>query len=334
MERYCFPFQAGLKPVEGGDLKFEYMIRTGDQAGTIEFQQIQESMGNPTQLELNEGLPEGNPFVLAARIQGSPEVKQDNSAAKEEKKKADEVEKGAAEKKETSEESKENQKAESEKKKPIDVIYVADIDVLGSPFFSIRNQADPELDWRFDNVAFVLNVVDSLAEDSRFLEIRKRKTRLSTLKVVESKIDEARSQERIEAEKYEKEYKDAEKKAEEKLRESAKALQEEIAKMQDPSRKEKTDPANLQRLLQEFSVQQRVAERRIGIVREGLQRKREKRTQEIRRQKDLEILNIQNKYKWMAVVFPPIPPLLIGLGVFVTRRLREREGISKARLRY
>jgi ABC-2 type transport system permease protein len=34
-----------------------------------------------------------------------------------------------------------------------------------------------------------------------------------------------------------------------------------------------------------------------------------------------------------AVVLPPIPPLLVALVVFFTRRAREREGVSRARLR-
>ena len=46
-----------------------------------------------------------------------------------------------------------------------------------------------------------------------------------------------------------------------------------------------------------------------------------------------EILKIQNWYKFWAVFIPPIPPLLVGLIVFVHRRLREREGVTKARLR-
>ena len=42
---------------------------------------------------------------------------------------------------------------------------------------------------------------------------------------------------------------------------------------------------------------------------------------------------IKNWYKFWAVIVPPIPPLLVGLVVFVRRRLREREGVAKARMR-
>jgi len=64
-----------------------------------------------------------------------------------------------------------------------------------------------------------------------------------------------------------------------------------------------------------------------------MQRERDDRIEEARRQTDLRILEIQNFYKFLAVALPPIPPLLVGLVVFVSRRLREREGIAKSRLR-
>ena len=46
---------------------------------------------------------------------------------------------------------------------------------------------------------------------------------------------------------------------------------------------------------------------------------------------ELTIQEIQRRYKLAAVLIPPLPPLVLGLIVFTRRRLREREGISKAR---
>jgi ABC-2 type transport system permease protein len=53
----------------------------------------------------------------------------------------------------------------------------------------------------------------------------------------------------------------------------------------------------------------------------------------IQRGIDREIRGIQFWCKFWAVVLPLIPPLLVGLVVFVQRRLREREGVAKARMR-
>ena len=42
---------------------------------------------------------------------------------------------------------------------------------------------------------------------------------------------------------------------------------------------------------------------------------------------------MQDKYKLWAVILPPIPPLLVGLGVYFSRRAKEREGVARSRLR-
>jgi ABC-2 type transport system permease protein len=67
-------------------------------------------------------------------------------------------------------------------------------------------------------------------------------------------------------------------------------------------------------------------------VEQKLARKRDEAIKEIRREADLDILAIQNRFKVYAAVIPPIPPLIVGLLVFVRRRLREREGIDRERL--
>ncbi|MEZ6086577.1 MAG: hypothetical protein R3C05_00770 [Pirellulaceae bacterium] len=54
--------------------------------------------------------------------------------------------------------------------------------------------------------------------------------------------------------------------------------------------------------------------------------------QKERREADLTVRARQNRVKAAAVTLPCIPPLLIGVIVFASRRLRERENISKSRL--
>lgn len=53
----------------------------------------------------------------------------------------------------------------------------------------------------------------------------------------------------------------------------------------------------------------------------------------IEREKSAEIRSVEDRYKLLAVVLPPIPPLLLAFFVFFNRRAQEREGVSKARLR-
>jgi ABC-2 type transport system permease protein len=70
-----------------------------------------------------------------------------------------------------------------------------------------------------------------------------------------------------------------------------------------------------------------------AVAKEKLERDRTEKIEKIRRDTDLEIRELQNWYKSVAVSIPLFPPLIVGVVVFVRRRLREREGVSKARLR-
>src|SRR5580704_335625 len=74
----------------------------------------------------------------------------------------------------------------SEKDNPykLNVVYVADVDLISDWFFVTRTLG--ELNLNFDNVPFVLNTVDVLAGDRTFLDLRKRRTELRTLTGVES----------------------------------------------------------------------------------------------------------------------------------------------------
>ena len=46
------------------------------------------------------------------------------------------------------------------------------------------------------------------------------------------------------------------------------------------------------------------------------------------------IRGVQDRYKLLAVLLPPIPPILLAFFVFFHRRKAEREGVTASRLRY
>ncbi len=68
--------------------------------------------------------------------------------------------------------------------KGVNVIYVADLDMIGDQFFGLRSQmTDPN--FRFDNVTFALNCIDSLVSDESLIDLRKRRPILRKLTTVE-----------------------------------------------------------------------------------------------------------------------------------------------------
>ena len=78
----------------------------------------------------------------------------------------------------------------------IDVVVVCDIDCLNSAIFMLRargTEEDDPVEWHFENVSFVLNVIDSLAGDDRLIEIRKHRPIYRTLTKVEEKMPRSRT---------------------------------------------------------------------------------------------------------------------------------------------
>ena len=76
-------------------------------------------------------------------------------------------------------------KPKDDKSKGVNVIYVADLDMVSNQFFQIRRQyTDQNLS--FDNVRFVLNCIDTLAGDESLIELRKRRPILRKLSAVEN----------------------------------------------------------------------------------------------------------------------------------------------------
>ena len=82
-----------------------------------------------------------------------------------------------------------------------------------------------------------------------------------------------------------------------------------------------------------LNIKRETLTRRLAITKQRLEREREREIKRIQRDVDLEIQRTQFKYKFLAVAIPWILPFMVGVVVFVRRRLREREGIEKSRLR-
>jgi ABC-2 type transport system permease protein len=350
-----FPVPGSIKPDASSELKFTKLVTTGDMAGTLSFQAFMENRENPFLMKVAQGDREG-PQTIAARITGKrPENKSMSDAGAEEANGAAEPASPAPSKPEGGSTAEagakddaakdaaagiEAPKAEAaeQKERGLDVVYVSDIDLMMPAFLRIRARPgeDEEISWQFENVNFLLNIIDVLSGDDDYVEIRKRKPKHSTLRIVEVGAQEARQTEFRERMTYQKDFDQA-----------VKAIEEENAKEIDKFQKEleelqakQTDAgqggirfSDLQSRAQKLAEVQERLKRRLDVKREQMQRQRDEKIEEIRRKVDLEILGIKNWYKALAVALPPIPPLLVGLIVFVRRRLREREGVAKSRMR-
>jgi len=352
LDEIFFPVPGVIKPARDSDLKYTKLVTTGERAGTISFEDFMQSMNSrdPGQLMEKQGGAEGRQ-TIAVQVRGVLEDDQTMSDAGYDVAMADEsdaadtsdaetvgdeaafeeaFEKGGAEEDESEE--------EEEKQREINVVYVADIDLLVSTFLRIRARPDEDevISWNFENVTFLLNIVDVLSGDDDYVEIRKRKPKHSTLRIVEFKEQEAREREFEELRDLREEFAKKLTKIDE---ENEKEIEKANKKLQDMQKKREESGSQGISLLEWAKVQQEYnrvkakLDRRKQVEEEKNRRLEDKKIDEINRDIDLEIAKIKNVYKFLAVALPPIPPLLVGVIVFARRRLREREGIAKSRLR-
>jgi ABC-2 type transport system permease protein len=307
LKELMFLFSGTVRPKSGAKNNFTPLVSTGTFSGTMpvaEVRNMQRAGGvSASEVRNRRGKPMGIPQIIAALIESEPASTSGSDSAS-----------GT---------------------KPLKVVYVSDLDCMSSVFIDIRknpSQLD-DVKFQFQNITFVLNIIDVLSGETKYPAIRRHIPTYSTLKLVEAQADEARREEAQErslaVEKYNEKLAEAEEasgKAERQYKEAVDKLQTQGA----------NDASKQQELLQrnvEYQMKQVQLAKKLEIEREKLKRERDRNVRDARRKADEAIDDIQNRYKWLAVFIPPIPPLIVGIVVMVSRRLREREGIAKNRLK-
>jgi len=213
---------------------------------------------------------------------------------------------------------------------PVRAVVVADIDLLSGQIFGLRNRRDEVFGLDFDNVTFVLNILDFLAEDDRFLEIRKRKPKHRTLEQIEATVADARELADVERQKFIEQCDLAEKEANAQLEKEVGEFERKIKETETAG---SADPQQTMQMMQQLAAKQAVAKRRLETKTEQLTRQRDVEMEKVERQLGAKVRQEQDRQKWLAVLLPPIPPLVVAFFVYFRRRAQEREGVAKTRLR-
>lgn len=358
LQQLLFLFPGSVAGLNASSLKFDALVQTGDVTGTVAYDEIMQ----PTMFGGGGGL---NPrrrfvskqdnFVLAAhihgklkaenlpmsdaeplsddeadgdqdakaKVDGEDEDAQDEDAGDNEAKDGGEEDQEDADKDGDDEGEGDEVAKKTGRQGEINVVLVSDIDMLHSDLFMLRAQGnDPDRDFNLnlDNVTFILNVLDVLAGDERFVEIRKRRPKHRTLEAIEVRTKKAREQALEKQTQFDEELQKEKAEADAQFAKEIQRLQERknIPQME---------------MLQRVAEAQEIGQQRLQAKKDQLQKKHDKEVDRIERNLALEINRVQDSYKKWAVLLPPIPPLLVGLGVYFNRRAREREGVSRARLR-
>jgi ABC-2 type transport system permease protein len=310
-----FPFTGAITKLNKSPLKFTPLVETGDKTGTVSYHDMIQ-MGpfgqgggiNPRRRQTRTS----STYVLAAHIEGTVPLPSDADKKDGDKKDGDK-----GEQKET------DKKDEKPAEANINVVVIADTDMLSQQFFLLREQGDmPEVGMRFDfdNVTFVLDSLDSLAGDDRFIDIRKRRPKHRTLTRIEENTKVAKEDAAASRETAIKRYEDAEK-------QEQKVINDKVAELQ------KRKDVDLQQMMIEVAMMKKDLEQRMSVKIKQIKDEKDRDVTKIETDLNLKVQRVQAQYKWWAILLPPILPLLLAVIVFISRRIKEREGVSRSRLR-
>lgn len=202
--------------------------------------------------------------------------------------------------------------------RPINVVLVPDVDLMSPEFFSLREQGIEHLN--FDNVTFILNIVDTLAGDQSLVELRKRRPQYRTLE----KLDATR---RELAQEMNSAVEAATGKATAELAVAQASLNRKVAELE---RRTDLDDTTKQIMVQSI---REAEQRRLAVQTAAINDAKEAQINDARTRNRQAIESVQNQIRFAAVALPPIPALALGAIVFLRRRAQEREGVDKDRLR-
>jgi ABC-2 type transport system permease protein len=310
LNQLLFLYPGAIRRVDDSKLKFDQVLQTGaDNSGTVRasvLARFDPQRPNPNREGLPRTLGNGGSIIAAAIKGPAPEEEAALNAPKE---------KG----KDTADTA-ENADKKNEKKKDMNVILVSDIDWVIPSFFYIREGGEERFLPATQNVPFILNIVDELAGDSRFIDIRKRAREHRTLTRIDEATYDSRKQANEDEDKFiaqiDKEEQDARKSMNDKI--------EQVEGRTDLNQMEKSVLLEQVRMREQDKLDARVR---------SLAEERKSKVKEIRYGLEQNVRSVQDTYKFLAILIPPIPPLLLALAVFFRRRELERQGVARERLK-
>lgn len=288
-------YAGAVRPEPGTESSFKPLLQSTMQSGLSDSEQLFQSSPFGPRIPV-ERIVTGERYTIAARITGGADSPP-----------ADEPTEGST----------------NADTAPRNIIVMADLDLFGDGFFQLDAQGgdldgDGLDDIRFDNVQFLLNAVDSLAGDTRFVELRNRRPKFRRLTKVDAITLEARS-ERLE------QMQAATRRAEEELNLAQQALDEKV--------KAVVERQDLDETTKEISLAsiQAAEQRRLEARTVEIEREKAKAVEKVTRQSAREIDAIQNWLRLLSVIIPPLPALLLGGIIFSRKRRREYEAVPRRR---
>jgi len=198
----------------------------------------------------------------------------------------------------------------------INVAFFADLDMISDMFWTMR-AGGAESALQLDNVTFLLNVVDALAGDESFIELRKRRPKHRTLTEIEEYAKDYHAEwlEQKEA---------AVNKAEGRLKDAQDSLDAKVAKID-----ERTDLDEQSKAIQKDSVRE-VEQRKLNLSKARIEDEKERALEDAKAEKLAAEQKLYTWFKTLGIACTPLPAVLFGIFAFVRRRAREQFTLRSA----
>jgi ABC-2 type transport system permease protein len=327
MKQLLFFWAGSFRPANNSKIDFKKLAVTGRETGTVSHAATEASFQTRNMMAIPREMTR-EPYIIAAHIKG--QVAPDTGLYLKDTTKDAKSEKDAA----ATDTTKDDNLAEGEAASAagekdsgnanVDVVLVADIDWIAPDIFRVREMGD-NADWvtefKFQNVPFVLNILDALAGDDRFIDLRKRTRSHRILTKVDEATEEYRTKSLDDQTK-------AISNARKEIEEAERQFNEQITEIEN---RPGLDP----RIRRQQAVQARMElEQKRDVQISRLEKDRNRDVKQSERELAAKIRGVQDRYKLLAVLLPPIPPILLAFFVFFHRRKAEREGVAASRLRY
>jgi ABC-2 type transport system permease protein len=279
-------FGGELKPATGSEAEFVPLLKTGTQGGYNKFEEMTQRhmlFGLQGPMMAPNRTMVAEPQVLAARVSAGGETKTKN------------------------------------------VIVIADLDLFGDQFFVLNERGgdqdgDGVDEIHFDNVAFLMNAIDTLSGDVGLVDLRGRKSKYRRIDRVDEMTKEASARRN-------EEIKTASTTAENDIKEAQAALDAAVKKINDDASLDETTKAVMLKSAEEAE------NRRLNAKREKIQRDKVRAIERTQTEHLAAVRAVEDKIRGIAVLVPPIPAILLGGIIFLRKRRREQDAIPSSRKR-
>ena len=202
IEELFFQLTGNIKQKPTSQLEYVDLVKTGP-AGRVQFAEwmaFTQIRPNPDELMKARGNATEN-YVLAAHIKG--------------------------------EKAGEMTKAGAGSKDHLNAVYIADMDLISDYFVDLRNAPiRNNIEYVTQNMSFVLNLIDSLAGEETFLDVRTKRVSHVTLKKIDEQYEKAQAVVFENVAEFQKDYQTELSTVREKLTSKLKPLQDQIQKME------------------------------------------------------------------------------------------------------